>query len=123
MDNNINKKSSDQFRNLFSETKEQASENLKYRIMQQIETESALSRKNIKAKSSVFSTIFPILGIMYAVVCVLLVGMYLLYGVQALSSSSVYIPVISVVSIFSVYLLISAFDEKRRNDIKSKKDK
>lgn len=117
-ENKINKKSEGQLRNFFSGTKERAGENLRYRIMQQIETESALSRKNIKAKSSVFSTIFPILGIMYGVVGAIVLTVYLLYGAQVLSSSSVYIPIISVVSVFSVYLLISAFDEKRQNDLK-----
>lgn len=123
MNNKVNKENDQRLRNLFSGTKEQAGGNLKYRIMQQIETESALSRKNVKAKSSVFSTIFPILGIMYGVVAVVLLVVYILYGSQALYLSSVYIPVISIVSVFSVYLLISAFDEKRQSDLKSKQRK
>ena len=121
MDNNINKRNDDQLRNLFSGTKERAGENLKYRIMRQIETETSLSRKNIKEKSSVFSTLFPILGVMYGIVGVILLIVYLLYGSQALLSSSVYIPVLSIVSVCSVYLFISAFDEKRHSRSKSGK--
>lgn len=121
MDNKIDKQNDDQLRNLFSGTKERAGENLKYRIMQQIETETSLSRKNVKEKGFVFSTIFPILGVMYGVVGGILLIVYLLYGSNALLSSSVYIPVLSIVSVCSVYLFISAFDEKRHKGSKSGK--
>lgn len=123
MEQKVNKKNEDQLRSLFSETKDHASENLKYRIMQQIQTEAALSRKITENKGSVFSAILPVLGIMYLIVAVILLIVYLVYGSEALYSSTVYVPVLSVASVCSIYLLISAFDEKRRIELKSKKSK
>lgn len=121
MKNKTNNNNTDQLRELFSTTHKQASDNLRYRIIQQIETETALSRKNAKEKTSVFSTIFPILGVMYSIVGIVLLVVYLVYGSQALYSSSVYIPVLGVVAVCSIYLFISAFDEKRHNSMRSKK--
>lgn len=115
MEKDINKNTEDsQFRDLLSGTKLEASNNLKFRIMQQIETEKALSKKNAINARSGFGNIFSILGVMYALIAILCVGVYLTYGSKALQSPSLYMPLILIASACSVFLLISTFDDKRR---------
>lgn len=108
--NNIEDK---QFRDLLSGTKLEASNNLKFRIMQQIETEKALSKQKATNTRSGFGNILSILGVMYSLIAILGLGVYFTYGSEALQSPSLYMPLILITSACSVFLLISTFDDKR----------
>lgn len=122
MEKEVNNIKSDQLQHLMSGVKEKAGENLKYRIMQQIATEQALSRKTQKQASSVTKTVFPILAVMYVLVFAVILGVYLLHGLEGLLSASVYMPILAVSSICGFYMLISTFDEKRHQN-KGKQNK
>ncbi len=100
------------FRDLLSGTRLEASDNLKVRIMQQIETEKALTKQNAKARSGL-GNIISILGVMYTLIGILGTGIYITYGSQALRLPSLYMPIILITSVCSVFLLISTFDDKR----------
>lgn len=101
------------FRDLLSETRLEASKNLKFRIMQQIETENALSKQNAAKSRSGFGNILSILGVMYALIAILGIGIYFSYGTEALRSPALYMPLILIASACSVFLLISTFDDRR----------
>lgn len=108
--NNIQDK---RFRDLLSGTKLEASDNLKFRIMQQIETEKALSKQKTSKTRSGFGNILSILVIMYSLIAVLAISVYLTSGSEALKSPSLYMPLILITSVCSVFLLISTFDDRR----------
>lgn len=114
----MSKENEDKLRHLFSGTGEKAGDNLRYRIMRQIETESALVRKKAKDPGALSTTIFPVLGVMYTIVGAIVLAVYMTYGSEALLSTPVFLPIIFVTSVCSVYLLISAFDERRRKHTK-----
>lgn len=102
-----------QFRELLSGTKLEASDNLKFRIMQQIETEKALSKQKASKARSGFGGILSILGVMYSLIGILGIFVYFTYGTEALVSPSLYMPLILITSVCSVFLLISTFDDRR----------
>ncbi len=102
-----------QFRDLLSGTKLEASNNLKFRIMQQIETEKALSKQKATKIRSGFGNILSILGVMYSLIAVLGIGVYFTYGSEALQSPALFMPMILIASACSVFLLISTFDDRR----------
>lgn len=102
-----------QFRDLLSGTRLEASDNLKFRIMQQIETEKALSKQKATKTRSGFGNIVTILGVMYSLIVVLGIGVYYTYGSEALRSPALFMPLILITSACSVFLLISTFDDKR----------
>lgn len=107
----------EELKRLLSGTKMKASENLKYRIMQQIETENALSRKKAKSRP-VFGSMFSIFGIMYALIAVVGIAIYTSAGSDALFSSTFFFPAIFISSICGLYWLITVFDDRRK--VKSK---
>lgn len=113
MDNKNIMKKDDDLKRLFSETKLEASANLKYRIMHQIETEQALSRKQAKSRP-VIGSMLSIFGVMYALIAILAVGIYVTMGSEALMSKLFFIPLIFISSICGLYWLITVFDEKRK---------
>lgn len=102
-----------QFRDFISGTKLEASDNLKFRIMQQIETEKAFSRKQASKIRPGFGNILSILGVMYSLIGVLGIFVYFTYGIETLKSPSLYMPLILIASACSVFLLISTFDDRR----------
>jgi hypothetical protein len=74
-------------RQLMKSSKITAHENLKYRIMNQVETENALARKKApvqKTEQNVLNDFLSIYGIMYAVLAVL-AGVTLFYSYSSLS--------------------------------------
>lgn len=114
MDNkNSNMKRDDDLKKLLSGTKIKASENLKYRIMQQIETENALARKKSKARP-VLGSMFSIFGVMYALIAVVGIGIYTTIGSEALMTSTFFLPLIFISSVCGLYWLITVFDDRRK---------
>ena len=111
----IDKLQDDNIKEILSFSKIKASENLKYRIMQQIETESVFS-----AKKSESMSIVPLIrnfllkfGIMYVFVVLAAIGVYFMGGIEFLSSPVFFAPVIMISLVCSVFWMISFFDDKR----------
>ncbi len=111
--NNIGDK---QFRKILSETKLTANDNLKFRIMQQIETEKALSRQKSKQSFSVLKNMLSVFGVMYAIIAIVGLGIYMMYGKEGIESTSTYLIVILIASVCSMFWMISVLDEKRRHN-------
>lgn len=109
-------------RDILSETRLEPSSNLKYRIMQQIQMEKALSKKGLQNSFSPKGLMLSIFGIMYAVLAVVGLLIYYLYGKAGLESSSAYMIVILIGSVCGVFWMLSVLDEKRRFDM-SKRSK
>lgn len=108
-------------RQLMQSAKKQAPENLKYRIMQQIETESTLTRKPISASKRegfVLKDFIGIFSTMYIVLGIFIVGSILLKGKAVLTSSGFIWMIVLISSVFSLFWLMTRVDErlrKRRN--------
>ena len=115
MDNSKIDKQDDDLRKLFAGTKVRASENLKYRIMQQIETESVLAGKKAESKNIVSSIrgIVSVLGVMYVLISFVCIGIFLTGGIEALTSLEYFIPVIMISLVCCTFLLITVLDDKR----------
>ena len=116
MSNENIKMQDDKIRELFSESKIKAGGNLKYRIMQQIETESVLAAK--KSKSRIM---MPLIGntilvffVMYMLIILTGIGVYLTGGIEAVNSLTFFVPVIMISLVCSMFWMISAYDDKRR---------
>ena len=103
-----------QFRQILSDTKKTAGENLKFRIMQQIETEKSLSQKEAKNSFSAVASMFSIFGVMYAIIAIVAGTIYFSAGRAAVESTNTYLAIILIVSICSVFWMISLYDERRR---------
>jgi len=74
-----NKMQDDKIKEILSLSKVKAGENLKYRIMQQIETESVLSAKKLKSKNVIplIGNTFLIFGVMYALIVFTIIAIFL----------------------------------------------
>jgi len=104
-------------RKMMQSSKEKAPDYLKYRIMQQIETEKTLAAsKKVSRKESgdVLKDFGVIFGSMYAVLAVMIVAAYFLFGREYLQTTSFLSTVLSVASIFSLLWLISRLDSHLR---------
>jgi hypothetical protein len=113
MDKNNIQKEDEIIRQMIQSTKQQAPENLKYRIIHQIETENALTPKKVKIKKETtnvlrdFGTIF---GLMYAVLAIIVGGAYVWKGTEFLLSAPFIQIVMLVTLVFSLFWLISQLD-------------
>ncbi|MDR0574569.1 MAG: hypothetical protein LBG96_11170 [Tannerella sp.] len=116
MDGKEMKIQDDTIRKLFSGTKIKAGGNLKYRIMQQIETESALSIKKSKSKSlfPLIGNMLSVFGVMYALIALAAMGIILMGGIETLQSLTFFVPVTMIASVCGLFLMISIYDDKRR---------
>lgn len=117
--NNINPQDQ-KIKELFSGTKMRAGDNLKFRIMQQIETEKALVPKKSTSSRPIIKNMLTIFGAMYALIAVVGLFTYAKEGVNALSSISFFLPVILICCVCSMFWMISAYDDRRRSKGKSK---
>lgn len=108
------------FKEILSGTKMKAGENLKFRIMQQIQTETALSRKKKEASRPLIGNMFSIFGVMYALIVAVGLGVYFMGGVSALESLLFFLPVILIASVCGMFWMISAYDDRRRSKHKAK---
>lgn len=104
----------DKFKALLAGTKMHASENLKFRIMQQIETESALARQRKRQERPAWSNL-SIFGLMYIVIAIVGFFVYSSDGESALKTTTFFVPVMFVAAVFGVFFLISTFDDRRYN--------
>lgn len=111
----------DKIKELLAGTKLKASGNLKYRIMQQIETEKVLSRQQEKKDSSIWSN-FSILGGMYAAIIIVCGIIYMFVGPEVLQNTNLLImPAVFIAAIGSMFFLISTFDDRRQSKKQSKR--
>ncbi len=115
MNNNIKNNTDDQkIKELLSGTRLKAGDNLKYRIMQQIETEKALSRKAAGKSIPALRNILPVLVIMYILIAVVGVALYLMGGESQLTSLSFYVPISLILFVGSLFWMVSCLDDSRR---------
>lgn len=105
----------DPFKDLLSGTRLKAGENLKYRIMQQVETEKALLPQKVKSNRPLVSSMFSTFGVMYLLIAMIGFGVYLTGGQSALESAAFFLPVILIASVCSFFWMISAYDDRRRS--------
>lgn len=110
METTNNNTSDDKLKELLSASKLKANGNLKYRIMQQIETEKALSRKKNTASGFSVGSIFSVFGAMYAFIAFLAFWLYLTEGEAGLSSSSLLTPILLISFIGGLFWFISNMD-------------
>lgn len=109
--------------------KTSAPENLKYRIMHQIQTEQALkSRQEFptrRRQENIWGEFKTIFGIMYAVLAVVAAGTFFLKGKEFFLSAQFWNIVIVVASVFSIFWMITCLDshlrEKKRKKASSEK--
>lgn len=100
-------------RQMMQTTKQQAPGNLKYRIMQQIETEDAFTRKKgvvKKGQRGILTDFFNIFGWMYAVLTAVVGIAYFLKGAEFMLSSDFLWTVALIAFVFSILWLISRLD-------------
>jgi hypothetical protein len=121
LENYNQQKEDKQIQQLLSTSKINAPENLKYRIMRQIEAENALvpkEEKPIKISGNVLKEMGIHFGIMYAVLAVMIAGVYFFLGDEYLLSPQFIGSIILVASVFCLLWLISRLDsylrEKKR---------
>ncbi|NLY24811.1 MAG: hypothetical protein GX042_07370 [Bacteroidales bacterium] len=91
-----------------------APENLKFRIMHQIETEKALmpqKKKRKRESGNLLREMGAIFGTMYAVIAAMVIGAYLLQGEDFLLSPQFIGPVVLVASVFSLFWLMTRLDD------------
>lgn len=117
-------KEEDLIREMMQTVKAKAPENLKYRIMQQIETEKALAPSKVnsrKESGNVLKEFGSIFGIMYAVLAVMIAATYFLFGQEYLLTPQFLGSALLVASVFSLLWLISRLDfhlrKKKRKQI------
>jgi len=121
MDNKYNIEQDDKLREIFSGTKIKAGENLKYRIMQQIATESVLKQAHKKERkiNLQIKTILTLAGAMYALLLVVAGAAFLYAGKEALMTSEFFMSVIFIAVITATLGAISYFDTNK-NYVKKK---
>ena len=124
-DNNSNEKMDDKLwmKSMMESARKKPSENLSYRIMQQIETEQALTRA--KPKVSRQRTNSPLLdlrifGLMYLVLLIAGGYFYMQGGKEALFTDTFLWTCISISSVFSIFFLITTIDNSRHRKAKNK---
>ncbi|GAB6123104.1 hypothetical protein JCM30204_42540 [Dysgonomonas termitidis] len=110
----------DKIKDLLSGTKMKAGENLKYRIMQQIETEKALVPKRSVSSRPVIKNMLTVFGVMYALIAIVGLAVYSTSGQSGLSSATFLVPVILISSVCSMFWMISLYDDRRRNKHRAK---
>lgn len=124
MDKNRIQNQDEIIRQMMQSTKMQASENLKHRIMHQIETENALVPKKAKSKKRKSETVLRdfigIFGVMYAVLALIFGGAYLLKGKDFLLSTHFIGTMGVVVFAFVLFWLITRLDERMREKLEGK---
>jgi hypothetical protein len=114
-------KEDEKIRQMLLSAKMGAPENLKHRIMQQIETEKAFAPQSVEPKKepgNMLKEMGSIFGTMYVVLAAMVAGAYFLFGKEFLLSPRFLGAAILVGSIFSLLWLISRLDsllrEKKR---------
>ena len=115
--NNITKEE-ERVRILMRETKEKAPNNLKHRIMHQIETENVVAPRKLKRSKesgNVIRELGSIFGTMYAVLAGMIAAAYFIFGQEFLLSSEFIGASVFVAFVFSMLWLISQLDRRLRS--------
>ncbi len=110
----------EKLKELFSGTKIKADEKLKFRIMQQIETEKNLIPKKSPSSRPIVKNMLSIFGIMYALIALVGLALYTKGGESALNSLTFFLPVILICCVCSVFWMLSNYDDYRRSRQKGK---
>lgn len=111
-------KEEDKLRSMMQGAKETASENLKYRIMHQIETENVVAPRKLKRSKesgNVIRELGSIFGTMYAVLAGMIAAAYFIFGQEFLLSSEFIGASVFVAFVFSMLWLISQLDRRLRS--------
>lgn len=112
----------DELKQLMKGSKLKASENLKYRIIQQIESEKALSKNKESLKPSpIFGNMFAIFGVMYGLIIGLGIMFYISGGMEQILSGQFIIIAGMIASISGFFWLITVFDDRRHEKLMNKK--
>ncbi len=117
-------KEEDFIRDMMQTAKTKAPENLKYRIMQQIETEKTLIPIKVnsrKESGNILKEFGSIFGTMYAVLAVMIAATYFLFGQAYLLSPQFLGTALLVASVFSLLWLISRLDPHLRKKKEAQK--
>ncbi len=115
--NNITKEE-ERVRILMQKTKEKAPDNLKHRIMHQIEAEEAVAPIKLntsKESGNVIRELGSIFGTMYAVLAGMIAAAYFIFGQEFLLSSEFIGASAFVAFVFSMLWLISQLDRRLRS--------
>jgi len=111
-------KNDDKIKKLLSGTRIEANENLKFRIMQQIQTESMLSRLRSSQKerrlSGQIKNLLTVFGVMYALIAIIGVMVFLFLGEKYLTSPEFLFTVGFIGIVSTMFGLINHFDKKLR---------
>lgn len=100
-------------RELLQKTELQPSENLRYRIMQQIEVENAIKPSRVKSNKPIVSLTIGVLIGVYLLIMVIAVVSIVVGGVESLISVKFIFPAFIILFSGTIYLLTSLFDERR----------
>ncbi len=117
MEENKMKFDDNTMRQLMQSSKKEASENLKYRIMNQIEQEAVLKHKkqvHHNCNSNFLKDFYSIMGTMYAVLLILSSVAFIVKGKEFLLSTNFLLSILLIVFVFSFFWMISAIDERKR---------
>jgi len=125
-ENNMNEKMDDKLwmKSMMESARKEPSENLSYRIMHQIETEQALTR--VKSQPEVSKqkgnalVDLKIFGWMYLVLLIAGGYFFLQGGKEALMTDTFLWTCTTISSIFSLFFLITVFDNSLRSKQKNK---
>lgn len=101
-------------REMMQSEMKKAPENLRFRIMQQIETEKTLTpqkNKPKKASGNLLREMGAIFGTMYAVLALMVIAAYMLQGKDFLLTPQFIGTVALVASVFSLFWLITRLDD------------
>lgn len=118
-EDNINRKE-DVLKQIIADSKLKASDNLKYRIMHQIEVEKTVFRDRKPDVRPFVANMFFVFGIMYLLIAIIGGLVYFGGGKEALSSIAFFIPAILIASVCGVFWVISIYDDRRMNKKNSK---
>lgn len=101
---------------LISCSEKKASENLKYRIMQQIRTENVLKChvKKEKNLNRQIKNVLTIIGVMYALIVFVVLGTVFYGGWEALIMPEFLMSIIFITTVTAVFSFIIYIDWKRR---------
>lgn len=111
-EDNINRKE-DALKQILAGSKLKGSDNLKYRIMHQIEMEKTILKERKTDTRPFVANMFTIFAIMYLLIAIIGGLVYFGGGKEALSSIAFFIPAILVASVCGVFWMISTYDDRR----------
>lgn len=113
MEENKIGKGKDVLKEILADSTIKAGDNLKYRIMHQIEVESSVLRKPQRDLVPFVKNMFSLFGIMYLLIAIIGALVYFGEGKEALLSVAFFVPVILIASVCGVFWMISSYDDRR----------